>query len=90
MTLPAMIFGFIVSTLYGAAFHVWRGSGAGRLLLYLILGWLGFWTGHFLAARWGWTFGKLGPLNLGMASAGSLIFLAIGHWLSLVEPEKQE
>jgi len=87
MTLPALILGFLVSTFYGAAFHVWRGGGAGRLLLYLLLGWAGFWAGHFLAVRMGWTLYSIGPLRLGTATIGSLAFLCIGHWLSLVETE---
>ena len=90
MTLPALLFGFMISTLFGVAFHIWRGGGAGRLLLYLILGWIGFWAGHFLAAQLGWSFASVGPLHLGMATIGSLLFLALGHWLSLVEPEKDK
>ena len=46
MTLPALLFGLVVSTLYGAAFHLWQGGGAGRLALYIILSWIGFWIGH--------------------------------------------
>lgn len=85
MPLPSLLFGFLLSTLYGAAFHLWRGGGAGRLLLYLISGWLGFWSGHLLAEQIGWTFASLGPLHLGLASLTSFIFLLVGHWLSLVD-----
>ena len=87
MTLPALILGFLISTLYGAAFHVWRGGGAGRLLLYLFLGWFGFWSGHLLAVRLGWSLYSVGPLRLGVATIGSLALLGIGYWLSLVETE---
>lgn len=86
MSIPAYLFGFVVSTLYGAAFHLWRGGAAGRLLLYLILSWAGFWIGHFLGAALDWSFIKVGTLYLGMASAGSLIFLGVGYWLSQIEP----
>lgn len=85
MPLPSLLFGFLLSTLYGSIFHLWRGGGAGRLLLYLIAGWLGFWSGHFLAERIGWTFASLGPLHLGLASVTSLVLLFLGHWLSLVD-----
>jgi hypothetical protein len=85
MSLPAFLFGFLISTLYGSAFHFWRGGGLGRLVLYIILAWAGFWTGQFLASRMGWTFGSLGPLHLGMATLVSLAFLGLGYWLSLVE-----
>ena len=89
MTLPALILGFLISTLYGAAFHVWRGGGAGRLLLYLILGWLGFWAGHWLAVRMEWSLYSVGPLRLGVATIGSLALLVLGYWLSLVDTEPQ-
>lgn len=89
MTLPTILFGLLISTLYGAVFHVWRGGGLGRLILYLILGWAGFWIGHFLGAWLGWTFNNLGSLNLGMATLTSVAFLFIGHWLSLIKVEKK-
>lgn len=89
MTIPTLLFGIVLSTLYGAAFHLWRGGGMGKLLLYLILGWLGFWIGHYLGNLLGWNFSSLGQLRLGMATLTSLVFLSVGHWLSLVEVEKK-
>lgn len=89
MTLPAFIFGLLIASLYGAAFHLWRGGGLGRLLLYLVLSWIGFWAGHFVAERFGWTFGSVGPLHIGLATIFSLIFLFIGYWLSKVEVQKK-
>ncbi|MFU8771415.1 MAG: hypothetical protein ACNA8H_03235 [Anaerolineales bacterium] len=85
MTIPTILFGILLSTLYGAAFHVWRGGSLGRLLLYLLLGWVGFWSGHALANNFGWTFLSVGSLRLGIASLGSALFLFAGYWLSLVE-----
>jgi hypothetical protein len=85
MSLPHLLFGIVLSTLYGAAFHLWRGGGVGRLALYLILGWAGFWVGHFLGNYLGWTFGSIGPLRLGSATLSSITFLGLGYWLSLVE-----
>jgi uncharacterized membrane protein YeaQ/YmgE (transglycosylase-associated protein family) len=78
-----LLFGFIISTLLGSLFHLVRGGSAGRLLLYLILGWAGFWLGHILAQQFDWTFATFGPLHLGPAVIGSLVFLAVGYWLSL-------
>ncbi|MDD2694506.1 MAG: hypothetical protein PHD58_01105 [Anaerolineales bacterium] len=85
MTLPALFLGILLSTLYGCLFHLWRGGKAGRLILYLILGWLGFWSGHILGVRYGWEFGRIGPLYVGSATAFSIFFLFAGYWLSLVE-----
>ena len=89
MTLPALLIGFLVSSLYGAAFHLWRNGGLKRLFLYLILSWVGFWTGQVLATFLGWEFAAYGPLNLGMATIGSIIFLFVGHWLSLIEVDRE-
>lgn len=89
MTLPALVLGFILSTLYGAIFHLWRGGGPGRLSLYLLLSWLGFWIGHIEAKYLGWTFFSVGPLHLGMATVSSIVFLGIGYWLSLVKVESK-
>jgi uncharacterized membrane protein YeaQ/YmgE (transglycosylase-associated protein family) len=90
MTLPSLLLGLIVSTLYGALFHLWRGGGLLRLAFYLLLSWAGFWIGHFIAGYLGWSFDSLGSLHLGSASLGSFIFLFLGYWLSLVEVEKRQ
>ncbi|MBN2147839.1 MAG: hypothetical protein JW726_10640 [Anaerolineales bacterium] len=87
MSTPMLLLGFILSTLYGAIFHLWRGGGAGRLLFYLILSWIGFWAGHLIANALGWTFDSVGQLHLGSATLASAIFLGVGYWLSLVEIE---
>jgi hypothetical protein len=85
MTLPSLIIGILISSLYGALFHLFRGGGLGRMLLYFILAWIGFWVGHSLGNHWGWDFFRLGPLQLGAATLGSALTLAVGYWLSLVE-----
>jgi len=89
MTTPGIVLGIVLSSLYGSAFHLWRGGNLGRLFLYLVLSWVGFWIGHIVGGQLGWTFATVGSLNLGMATIGSFIFLAIGHWLSLVQIDRQ-
>lgn len=85
MTIPSILIGFVISSLYGVAFHLWRGGGLGRLILYIILAWIGFWIGHFLGNYLGLSFASLGPLHLGTATLGSALTLGFGYWLSLVE-----
>lgn len=87
MTIPALLFGFLVSTFMGAAFHIWKDGGPGRLLLYLILAWIGFWVGHYLGNRLGLTFGSIGPLHLGAAVLVSAVTIFVGYWLSLINQE---
>ncbi|MEX1143281.1 MAG: hypothetical protein WEC16_00440 [Anaerolineales bacterium] len=87
MTLPSLVLGAIVATLLGAAFHLWRGGGLGRFLLYLFLAWLGFWVGHFLASQFDVAFFSIGPLYLGVGVLASLGLLFLGHWLLVVQPK---
>jgi hypothetical protein len=88
MTIPAAIFGIIASTLYGALFHLIRGGGLGRLILYILLSWIGFWLGHFLAEVLNWDFLSIGPLHLGVATIFSWLLMLSGAWLTHIEAER--
>jgi hypothetical protein len=85
MTLPIVVFGVLLASLYGALFHLWRDGGLGRLILYLLLSWVGFIIGELAGNALGWTFWSVGTLHIGTATIGSLVFLAAGYWLSLVQ-----
>jgi hypothetical protein len=88
MTLPAVIFGFFAATLYGGVMHLWKDGGMGKLLLYLVLSWIGFFIGQITASKLGWSIVDIGPLHFGIASLGSILLLGFGHWLSLIQVEK--
>lgn len=81
MTLPSLLFTLLLALLYGALYHLLRGGGFWRLVLFLILSVLGFGAGHLIGLWRGWVFLSLGPLNLGMSTLGSLVFLLLGDWL---------
>jgi hypothetical protein len=85
MTFPAIFFGIVLSSAYGTAFHFWKGGSLNKLILYIVLAWLGFWIGHILGGLIGWSFASVGPINTGMATLGSLAFLVTGDWLGRVE-----
>lgn len=85
MTLQTVVFGFAIASFLGALFHLIRGGGFGKLLLYLLLSSMGFWTGNVLAEKYGWTFGTVGSLHLGLATLTCLFFLVIGSWLSNID-----
>jgi hypothetical protein len=87
MSIPTLFLGLVLSTLYGSLFHLWRGGNAGRLLLYLILAWVGFWIGHIVGSYLKVTFDTLGQLHVMFATLGSFFFLGAGYWLSLVQVE---
>lgn len=87
MNTSSYLFGFILATLMGALFHLWRDGGIGRLLLYLLLSWVGFLLGHWVGNSLGINFIKIGQVNLGGGIVGSALLLLLGHWISQVEPE---
>ena len=90
MNLPIILFGILISTLYGAIFHfLLRGDGR-RLFRYLFFSLTGFWIGHLIGSAFSLNFLHLGPLHLGVATIGSAIILFLGHWLSLIETEEYE
>lgn len=85
MTLPTLLFALLIAMFYGAVYHLIRDGGLWRLLLYFALSIFGFVAGHLLGLWREWTWIPLGALNLGLSSAGSLIFLIVGDWLSRFE-----
>jgi len=89
MSLPTLLIGFFIATLYAAIFHFLRGGGAGQILLDLLLSWIGFGVGQALANFLDWNFFSIGQLHLGMATLISLIFLLIGNWLSRVDTQRK-
>lgn len=88
MTIAAFFLGFVLSSLLGFFFHMWKGGGIGRLVLYLLLSWAGFWAAQILGTTMEWEFLKVGSLLVGLDLSGGLLFLLVGHWLSLVKNEE--
>jgi hypothetical protein len=90
MTLPAALFGFLIASLYGALYHLIRNGRPRRLLQYLLFAWIGFTLGHLLGAWRDWTFLPVGPINLGLATAGSLLVLVAGDVASHTSADARE
>ena len=84
MTLPSVVLGLLCALLIGALFHVVVDGGLGKLLLYLVLSTVGFGVGAWIAMSRSLALIPIGPLDVGAATIGSLVFLGLGHWLSLV------
>ena len=77
MTIPALFFGFVIASLYGALFHMVRGGRPARLFLFMALSWLGFTLGHIVGNWREWILFPVGPLNFGAATIGSILLLAL-------------
>jgi len=89
MTLPGLLIAAVISTLYGAAFHVWQGGGPRRLLLYLPASWVGFALGQAVGMLIGLRFLMIGPVNWGLATVGSALALLAAWWLARVEKKPE-
>jgi hypothetical protein len=85
MTLPTLLFAILIALFYGAVYHLIRGGGFWRLILFFGLSVFGFAMGHLIGLWRGWTFIPLGSLNFGLSSLGSVMVLILGDWLSHVE-----
>jgi len=90
MTTSAYFFAFLISTLYGAGFHLWQGGRARWLLLYLLTGWVGFAVGHIVGGWVGFTYFSIGELHVLPATLGSLIALFTARWLATRDAEAKE
>ena len=85
MTLPSLFFGLLIALFYGAVFHLIRGGGFWRLVLYLFLSIFGFVLGHLVGVWRGWILIPIGSIDLGLASIGSFLLLLLGDWLTRIE-----
>lgn len=83
MTLPSILLGVVLSSLFGAVYHLIRGGSGKRLLAYLIAGWAGFWLGHLVGQVFDFTFFSIGPLRLGTATIGAVLTLILANWLAI-------
>jgi uncharacterized membrane protein YeaQ/YmgE (transglycosylase-associated protein family) len=79
---PSFVFGFILATLYGAAFHLISGGDAKRLALYLLAGWLGFSLGHLLGNMLEIRVLMIGPLYAFTATLGAVVALVAARLLN--------
>lgn len=97
MTLQSVLLGFVIATACGLLFHLVRGGPISRIGLYLLAAWIAFWAGQLLSLLTGWTWGRLGTLNLVPALAATLLGLLAasvlagspGAWKRLLEPHDE-
>jgi hypothetical protein len=79
----------LIALFYGALYHLVRGGGFWRLVLFLFLGVLGFTLGHLVGLWRGWVWIPLGSINLGVSTVGSFVLLLLGDWLTGFETGQQ-
>lgn len=74
---PIMTFGFIVSTLISALFHLLVGGDARRLAIFLLVGWFGFGLGHLLGVSLSIEVFMVGELRMLTASLSAIFALFV-------------
>ncbi len=79
---PPFVLSLLLSTAYGAGFHLVFGGNRARLLLYLLTGWLGFALGHLVGGALGITALDIGAVHTLPATLGSWVALITARWLS--------
>ena len=89
MTLPSFLFALLIALLYGTLYHLIRGGGFWRFILYLFLSVFGFALGHLIGLWRGWVLIPIGSINLGISSIGSWLVLLFGDWLTHIEADGQ-
>ena len=77
MPAPSFVFGFLLSTLYGASFHFLLGGDARRLALFLLASWTGFALGQISGDLFDVEAGDIGQLHFLIATIGAYVALLI-------------
>jgi uncharacterized membrane protein YeaQ/YmgE (transglycosylase-associated protein family) len=80
-TASGIVLGFLLATIYGAAFHLFVGGPPRRIILYVIASWVGFTIGHIVGDLLGFDILKLGAVHLLSASVGAWIALILSWFL---------
>ena len=86
MMTPHYLFALALATFFWALFHLVRGGGAMRLLLYLACSWAGFAVGQVVAPLIGLNLPVVGPFHVVEAASFALLFMVGATVLMLKEP----
>lgn len=82
MTIPGLVYGFLIASAIGLAFHLIRGGSLGRLAMYLVSAWISFAVGHTVGGWIGLHLWRFGPLNLFAALVGTVLGLLTASFLA--------
>lgn len=86
---PTLTFGFILSTLFGAGFHLIFGGGGRRLALFLMTSWLGFAFGHLAGVLFEINIFNIGVTRFFPAAVSATIALSIAQLLTEASPARR-
>ena len=89
MSIPNIIFSFILATIIGAAFHLVFGGNIRRLGLLILVSWFGFFLGHFAGVLFIISVGRIGPLFIVPAAVVCTILCIVTVVLTVPEKPSQ-
>ena len=90
MTFPAFLIGSLISILLASIFHLIVGGNLKKYLSYLFFSWLGFWIGHYLSNQITFGLWKVGILDFGFCSIGSILIMLLIFWIDKGTEDNQE
>lgn len=82
MTIQAILFIILVAAFYGCVAHVILGGNVFSIFVYILIAIAGFFAGHFVGNIVGRELLRVGMINFGWGSFISIVFLAIGAFIS--------
>lgn len=82
MTIQAILFILLVSAFYGCVAHLIFGGNVFSIFVNILIAIAGFFVGHFIGNIIGREFIQVGMINFGWGTFLSIIFLAIGGFVS--------
>lgn len=80
---PALVLSLIIASAYGALFHVWKGTTAKDLLIYLAAGLVGFGLGQLAGNTLGLGIFMIGQIHVVEASLMCWLILFVAKWLKM-------
>jgi hypothetical protein len=86
MTLPGALIAFVIASVIGLIYHLFRDGGFRRLILYVIVAWVGFFAGHGIGGLLRWNTLRFGSLNILPAVLITCIALIVAEILAGPRP----
>ncbi len=82
MTLPGVVYGFLIASAVALVFHLIRGGSLSRLGMYLVSAWISFAIGQTVGGWIGLHLWRFGPLNLFAALVGTVLGVLTAAFLA--------
>jgi uncharacterized membrane protein YeaQ/YmgE (transglycosylase-associated protein family) len=80
---PYLILAVLLGGLYGVLFHLWQGKTLRDLIIYSLVGIIGFFLGQVVGTLLGFNFFLIGSLHMIEATIGSWLCLFLIKWLKI-------